>query len=66
MYNISINKIKEGDKKAFKLLFNSFYPALCSFAESYVNDIHLAEDFVQEVFITLWNKMVYTMKDITM
>ena len=57
MDNISIINIKKGDKKAFEELFNTFYPMLCSFAENYIKDIQIAEDFVQEIFISLWDKI---------
>ncbi len=37
-------------------LFNKYYPSLCAFAQSYINDCGSSEDIVQDVFITLWNK----------
>jgi len=45
-----------GNKQAFEKFFNMFYKALCLFAGKYVYDDALAEDIVQEVFITLWKK----------
>jgi RNA polymerase sigma-70 factor (family 1) len=50
-----IAKLKKGDNDAFKDLFNSFYPALCNFANTFVHDVQISEDFVQEVFISLWD-----------
>ncbi len=50
-----ISKFKEGKKEAFEVLFNSFYQPLCGFAHTYINDTYQSEDFVQEVFISLWN-----------
>ncbi len=37
-------------------LFNEHYRALCFFAVSFVADHDLAEDLVQEVFISFWDK----------
>ncbi|MFC2138375.1 RNA polymerase sigma-70 factor [Bacteroidota bacterium] len=50
-------KISYNNKNEFKILFNSFYPALCSFASSFNLKTEQAEDIVQEVFITLWDKI---------
>jgi RNA polymerase sigma-70 factor (family 1) len=51
----TIIKFKEGKSKAFEKIFSAFSPALCAFANSYVHEKQLSEDFVQEVFINLWN-----------
>lgn len=47
---------RKGDRKAFKLIFDTFYKTLLIFAEKYVKDDDLAEDLVQEVFVKLWEK----------
>lgn len=47
---------RKGDRKAFKLIFDTFYKPLIIFATKYVNDADLAEDLVQEVFVKLWEK----------
>ena len=44
------------DEKSFKQLFNDYYGALCNFAYRFVNDMDVAEDVVQEVFVRLWQK----------
>lgn len=49
-----LRKLEEGDNGAFERLFGAYYPALCSFAESYVEDGAAAEDVVQDVFLRLW------------
>lgn len=43
------------DEKTFKALFKEWYPVLCRFSQKYVEDPHVAEDLVQEVFVNLWN-----------
>ena len=47
---------KLNSKQEFEKLFNSFYPALCTFASNIVINESVAEDFVQEIFIKLWEK----------
>ena len=41
-------------REAFKELFFEFYPALCIFAQCYVNDPETSEDIVQETFLKVW------------
>ena len=41
-------------REAFKELFFEFYPALCIFAQRYVNDPETSEDIVQETFLKIW------------
>lgn len=41
----------------FDQLFNQYYTNLCRFCFTYVKDNYLAEEIVQEVFITFWEKM---------
>jgi RNA polymerase sigma-70 factor (family 1) len=44
------------DEKAFELLFKSQYEFLCRRAYSLLNDMDEAEETVQHVFITIWEK----------
>ena len=48
--------IVRGDKGAFEQLFRDWYVRLCVYAESIVRDRDMAEDIVQNVFCTLWEK----------
>lgn len=48
-----IDKIRQGDEKAFEELFRTWYPKLCLFANQYVHSPDLARDVVQEVFIRI-------------
>ena len=50
-----IDKFKDGNREAFEEIFNSFFSALCNFANTFVHDVHQSEDFVQEIFISLWD-----------
>ena len=44
------------DKQGFSKLFDEYYPALCAFANNYLKNHEIAEDLVQEVFVSLWSK----------
>jgi len=48
------NKVKMGDKKAFELIFLSYYSVLCLFAKRYTDDMTLAKEIVQDLFVYLW------------
>lgn len=49
-----IDKIKSGDQKTFKKLFEQFYTNLCNFSYLIIKDRFIAEDIVQSVFIRIW------------
>ena len=51
-----INSIRQGDSKALKQFFESFYPSVCIFARKYVRDINIAEDIAQESFVEFWKR----------
>lgn len=50
----TIKKIKLGDKRAFKDLFESLFNPLVAFGYKYVQDQDVLEDMVQEAFVSLW------------
>ncbi len=49
--------------KSFKKLFESLYPQLCVFAYKYLNDLELSKDFVQEVFLKVWEDKITFQND---
>jgi len=49
-------KIRDGDVKAFKSLFETFYASLCHYAVHFLNDDDHAREVVQIVFVRLWEK----------
>jgi len=49
-------KLKEGDKPAFKVLFQKYYSVLCHFAFQFLHDNEMAEETVQELFVHIWEK----------
>lgn len=55
-YNVLIKQLQQGDEKAFKELFETFYPSLCLFARHYLKDEAEAVDIVQESFLKYWSR----------
>lgn len=49
-------KLKDGDKTAFKVLFQKYYSALCHFGCQFLHDPQMAEETVQEFFVHIWEK----------
>lgn len=47
-------RLKQGDKNAFSFIFTHFYADLVLFANTYTKNKDLAEEFVQEIFLKLW------------
>ncbi|MGQ8336120.1 RNA polymerase sigma-70 factor [Sunxiuqinia sp. A32] len=54
-----LEKLKEGDRKTFTLIFDYYYTGLVVFADKYMHDIELSEDIVQSVFVKLWENREY-------
>lgn len=54
MENALIKQFISGDKKAFKIVFDKYYNALCAFTYKYIPDQSEIEDIVQDVFISFW------------
>jgi RNA polymerase sigma-70 factor (ECF subfamily) len=51
---VILSGIKNGEGRAFDLLFEQYYSKLCHYAASVVHDHDVAEDMVQELFAELW------------
>ena len=47
------------DINEFKLLYKALYPSLCLFAKSYLSDLQVSKDVVQEVFVKIWEKEIH-------
>jgi RNA polymerase sigma-70 factor (ECF subfamily) len=50
-----LEKIKNGDDKAFGFLFQNNYAQLCTFANDFLHKTDIAEEIVQDIFLKLWN-----------
>ena len=51
--------IKFNDKRVFCHLFNNYGWALLSCIRELINDDHIAEDILQDVFVKIWTKIEY-------
>jgi len=51
-----LQKMIEGDEKALKYFFDSYYVDLCNFVNSYIKNEMISEDIVQNIFIYFWGK----------
>lgn len=49
-------KLKEGNERAFQVLFRKYYSSMCHFARQFLNDSELAEETVQDMFVKIWEK----------
>jgi RNA polymerase sigma-70 factor (family 1) len=49
-----IAKIAEGSEEAFEYIFLSYYNDLCYYAASIIHDRVLAEEVVQDCFVSFW------------
>lgn len=50
------DRIRLGDREAFREMFRAYYGGLCAFAVNYVGSLDQARDVVQEVFLTIWEQ----------
>lgn len=46
--------IKNGDKQAFKYIFDTYFTALCRFMYLYLGNTQEAEDIASDIFASLW------------
>ncbi len=51
-----INGLRKGNEKALKLLYDKFFPSLCSYAFQIIKEEMPAGDIVQEIYTKVWNK----------
>lgn len=48
--------LRQGNEKAFRVLFEEFYTSLCLFAERFLGDREIAADVVQDTFLKYWDR----------
>lgn len=51
-----VEKIREGDRKAFAALFHALYPSLCSLVNRRIGAPDVAEELVQDIFARIWEQ----------
>lgn len=49
-----LKMIAEGDKEAFRVIFDKYYPKVLAFLQSFLQSYDDAEDVAQSVFVRLW------------
>lgn len=52
----TIQDFKAGNAETFEKVFHAYYKALVVYAKTILKDMNEAEDIVQQVFITIWEK----------
>jgi RNA polymerase sigma-70 factor (ECF subfamily) len=50
-----VDRINEGDSRAFEQLYAVFYVYLCAVATKYIFNAGVAEEVVNDVFLSVWN-----------
>ncbi len=53
---VHFDRIRAGDVKEYEKAFRNWYQALCNYACTLLKDPDEAEETVQQVFVTIWNK----------
>jgi len=51
-----MNRYEFGDIKVFEVVFNDYYSKLVAYAQTILKNTDEAEDIVQHVFISIWEK----------
>ena len=54
-----LKRLKGGDQKAFRELFDTYYKPLSVYALNYCDSFEMAEDITQELFIKFWSEKIY-------
>ncbi len=52
--SVLVDRLQNGDKRAFKALFDEYGPRLYKFSLKYLNEKEDAEDLLNEVFLKIW------------
>jgi len=53
---MSTGQVHRASMVGFKSVFETLYPSLCLFANTYLSDMDTSKDIVQEVFIKIWER----------
>ncbi|MFD2584241.1 RNA polymerase sigma factor [Pedobacter vanadiisoli] len=51
-----IELLRKGDQEAFTIIYNNYWKLLFQTAHRILNDAIAAEDIVQDIFVSLWNR----------
>lgn len=50
-----LKAVNQKDLKSWKTLYDFYYSALCSYANSIIKDSETAKDLVQDILIKIWD-----------
>lgn len=53
---ILLEKIRQGDKSAFSIIFSNYYRDLVLFAFTFVKDKDVSEEIVEDIFVKFWEE----------
>jgi RNA polymerase sigma-70 factor (ECF subfamily) len=51
-----LEKFRQGNQSTFEMIFRAYYQPLCRYAFSFLNNKEEAEEVVQTVFVSVWEK----------
>ncbi len=51
-----MERLSQDDRRAFEYIFKTYYQDLCRFGVTYVKDMDIAEELVQQIFINIWER----------
>lgn len=54
--DLFLAQIKQGNQKAFRVLFEKHYRPLCLYLRTFTPDMDTAQELAQNAFIDFWNK----------
>lgn len=49
-----LERIRQGDSRAFKVIFDRYFPSLLATARYHLHDENTCENIVQDIFLNLW------------
>lgn len=55
--------LQHGDEASFKIVYNHFYSRLFFFVSEYIPNKDIAENILQDTFLSLWEKKLKLVKD---
>ncbi|MCK9344166.1 MAG: RNA polymerase sigma-70 factor [Massilibacteroides sp.] len=58
-----INRIKQGDERAFSILYHQYSHTVFNFCQLYMRSQADAEEVVQEVFVKVWESRAFIRED---
>ena len=53
---ILVEHLRKGHEDAFAYLMDTYHKKLCVYAKSLCRDVYLAEDIVQNIFLSVWER----------